>query len=116
MTGRMTRSLKSLTKGQALVEIDRQAPVPVRIEEVKAHEMIAPKKAERWDCSHGAAIRRLRKMRKQGRLGPPVLRRTPEGRRVLAFPQIGRARHTCGDCGSKLDRVRPGKWQCPACG
>lgn len=23
--------------------------------------------------------------------------------------------HYCGDCGSRLDIVRPGKWQCPQC-
>lgn len=24
--------------------------------------------------------------------------------------------HVCGDCGSALDAVRPGKWQCARCG
>lgn len=23
--------------------------------------------------------------------------------------------HICGDCGARLDIVRPGKWQCPNC-
>lgn len=23
--------------------------------------------------------------------------------------------HYCGDCGARLDIVRPGKWQCPNC-
>ena len=44
-----------------------------------------------------------------------ILRRHIDGLRAI-IETHNRATHTCGACGEPLQEVRPGKFQCDACG
>lgn len=44
------------------------------------------------------------------------IERLPGGRVIVVNDMELRFGHRCGECGNKLQLVRPGKWQCNRCG